>query len=74
MAKAPVGARFKTLERQEFRIGNQMIARYLPEFDYRVTDLNTDFVGGLIEAKKAALIAVGTPRRPTGVVSTRPRK
>lgn len=52
MAKTPapaaVGLRFAVSTPQEFRVGKQIIARYLTGHTYTTTDLNCDFVGKLV--------------------------
>jgi hypothetical protein len=55
-APAPVGARFVVTKEALFKVGERVIANYLPPpFDYRVTDLNCGFVGDLLAAGTAVL-------------------
>lgn len=50
-----IGMPFAVTETTEFTEGRRLIARYLPEFGYRVTALNQAFVGEMIAAGKAAI-------------------
>jgi hypothetical protein len=79
MTKKPsvliTGTRFRVKKPVEFRVGRQMIARYLPgvdgqPFDYRVTDLNSAFVAEQIGAGNAFVIGYSSRARPGGTAST----
>lgn len=69
-APAPVGLRFAVSTPQEFRIGRQLIARYLTGQSYTVTDLNCDFVGALIANGIAAPVGIAASRQAGGSAIT----
>lgn len=51
-----IGDRFVVLETHEARTEKgRLLARYRPEFDYRVTPRNLELVAGLIAAGKARI-------------------
>lgn len=71
-APAPVGARFVVTEPATFKVGERVIAKYLPPpFDYRVTDLNCQFIGELLAAGTAVLTgAAGVNNKAGGSAIT----
>ncbi len=67
------GMRFRVTEVSEFVVGVRRIARYRPEFEYSVTDLNTGFVSGLVAQGRAAVTGYAPPRSPAGAITVKPR-
>lgn len=54
MAAVPV-VNFFVEKRTEFRIKERLVAVYLPEFDYRITNKNQEFVSSLLDKGQAHL-------------------
>lgn len=72
MTDIAIGARFVVAEPYEVRTPKgRLLARYLPEFDYRVTSRNLEIVAGLITAGKASL---GTTTQAQKVAAAEGRK
>lgn len=80
-----IGERFTVAKSQEVRDARgRLLARYLPQFDYRITPRNLQIVtemiaagtalaGGNAEARSANQVA-SKPSRVKGAVSTKPAK
>ncbi len=68
---------FHVLEVIEFRQGPVLVARYRPDFGYRMTEVNESFIADLIKAGKAALgappaaVRQASGTKVSGKVSTR---
>ncbi len=70
MAALPtIGAQFAVTEELSFRDGDRLIAKYLKDHTYRVTDVNASFVGAMVSAGKAKITGFTRARRPAGKVT-----
>ena len=67
---APVGARFVVTEETQFKVGERLIANYLVGRDYRVTDLNCEFVGAMIADGTAVLTGTAASNQAGGSAVT----
>jgi hypothetical protein len=68
---APVGARFVVTKEITFKVGERIVGNYLPPpYDYRVTDLNCQFVGDALAAGSAILTGAAGPNKAGGSAAT----
>ena len=63
----PVGALFSVKETIQFKVGERVVANYIPALcPYRVTSLNSGFVKLLLDQGKAAIVGIGPAKQRAG--------